>query len=135
MNSEKSRGATSRRFVLLLTLALAWSTVARGQVQLGNVAVTLGEPRAAVLARLNAEYRVDSMGFVWKRDGPPFEVLGTIGFTKDRLTYLTRSWDLGARDERGVFEAVIRSLSQLTDRQCVWCMHRAGHTRVSNRKW
>jgi hypothetical protein len=103
------------RFLSILVLASAWCTAARGQVVVGNVTLTLGESQSSAMKKLNAEYRVDSAGFVWQRGGPPFKVIGAVGFKGGRLSFLNRSWDLEPRDERSILQAVVRSLSQLAE--------------------
>jgi hypothetical protein len=50
---------------------------------IGTVRLTLGAREADVLRDLERYYRVDRQnGVVWERGGPPFRVLGTIGFSQ-----------------------------------------------------
>ncbi len=53
---------------------------AEESVTLGAVTVTLGMPRAAVLAKLSSSYRLDDNGLVISKSGPPYQFLGSIGF-------------------------------------------------------
>jgi hypothetical protein len=108
---------------LLSFVACATVSAANAQVLVGPVSLVLGESRSAALSKLRAEFQVDSMasasGDQWlvkDRGGPPYVFRAWVGFSKGRLTYLSRSWDAGApRDEQAVLRAVVRALSQLSD--------------------
>jgi len=83
--------------VLLLTAGfaapLAQSDEADTRIKLGGIDLRLGMPQDDVLRKLGLMYDVrDSSGgwMIYRRGGPPFELIGNISFTNERLSFVSR---------------------------------------------
>ncbi len=66
-------------------------------IQLGGIELTLGMLQEEALQKLSSvydlNYRDPSAGwFVQRRGGPPFEIVGIVGFTNNRLTFANALW-------------------------------------------
>lgn len=103
-----------------LALLGAGPRIAVGQIALGPVNMVLGTPESTVLNALRQTYRVDSVPndskwIVENRDGPPFKLVGMIGFASGRLTEVSRMWTPSDADSSpaDAVHAVINALLTL----------------------
>ncbi len=90
------------RLLPLLFLTFAMPLQAQEQesddhIQLGGIELTLGMLQEEALQKLSSvydlNYRDPSAGwFVQRRGGPPFEIVGIVGFTNNRLTFANALW-------------------------------------------
>jgi len=97
---------------------------------LGEVEVRLGMDADQVLSRLRGAYDVTQMdgnvGAWWisRKGGPPYRVVGSVGFTNQRLTFASRSWGPDAdRQTAGSLAAAlqdaVRALSGSGPPRCI----------------
>ena len=90
------------RLLPLLFLTFAMPLQAQEQesddrIQLGGIELTLGMPQEEALQKLasvyDLNYRNPRAGWlVQRRGGPPFDVVGSVGFTDNRLTFANAVW-------------------------------------------
>ena len=86
--------------LLFLTFAMplqAQEPESDDRIQLGGIELTLGMPQEEVLQKLASVYDLNYINpragwFVQRRGGPPFDVVGVVGFTDNRLTFANAVW-------------------------------------------
>ncbi len=103
-------------------VALSATPLSLHAQQIGTVTLPLGWQRQVVLQRLAKHYDVDASGIVRKK-GPPYEILGSVGFEGGRLTSVSRIWKGAADTGAG---AIVSALSQLDGD--LSCRVRTGNT-------
>jgi hypothetical protein len=110
-----------RAYLIALSL-LPIATVVRAQgILLEGVLVTLGEPRADVVERLEERFSLerltpdgDSWVVVSPRPGLPFYGIGSVTFSGGVLSFVSRQWGPeDASDGLGLAQSVVGALSQL----------------------
>jgi hypothetical protein len=90
--------------VLTLNAAPAKPQDTKPSIDLGGFSVSLGMQQDDVLRKLAVIYELRSMNdgpgswIVVRKGGPPYQVIGTIGFRNDRLTFASRSWVPNGRE-------------------------------------
>jgi len=112
---------TSITLLLLTVLVAVAPRLAPAQIFMGSVPLSLGEGRAAVLAKLRADYAVDTLTldsmkdewFVKSKEGPPYRFFGSLAFTKGRLSFVSRSWNPHTDIDKATLQPVVQALSQL----------------------
>ena len=120
---------TARLFLLLfLTFAMplqAQEPESDDRIQLGGIELTLGIPQEEALQKLASVYDLNYINpragwFVQRRGGPPFDVVGVVGFTDNRLTFANAVWGPNNQTAQALATALsdaVRSVAPLV-RMC-----------------
>ena len=119
---------TARLFLLLfLTFAMplqAQEPESDDRIQLGGIELTLGIPQEEALRKLASVYDLNYInpraGWFVQRRGAPFDVVGVVGFTDNRLTFANAVWGPNNQTARALATALsdaVRSVAPLV-RMC-----------------
>jgi hypothetical protein len=98
--------------LILFVLTVCFTGRAYAQ-QIGSVPLRLGEGRDTVMSKLSQKYHVTDAGVVTSKAGPPYEIMGVVNFTGDRLTFVNRMWPIDATDDQSLMRGVIRAMKRL----------------------
>ena len=103
--------------LLAVALLFAPMLLASQALSVGTVTLTLGTSKASTLRALyDAGYTVDSVqGFVFEHTPESsYQPLGGVGFTANRLTFISRVWTPRRFTEADVGQAILGALRTLT---------------------
>jgi len=111
---------------LVLSVPVVAQQPARGSLAVGGIAVQLGMMEDDALKRFGSVYEVrnisDQAGqwLILRRGGPPFEVLGTLGFTNRRLVFASRQWSSANSQDANTFaNGIVDALGASEGDACV----------------
>lgn len=105
---------------ILIFFAESGSAQQQWHVDFRGVPLTLGESRTSAVLRLQARFQLrpvgDDSSFLVLAPEPdePFHSVGTVVFSRGRLSFVSRSWPTGG-DPNALASAVTRALSQLAN--------------------
>jgi hypothetical protein len=102
-----------RLLIPALSALTLWAPPGVQSQVLGGVPLNFGSTRTEVVERLGSRFEVDDNGVVVSVAGPPFTLVGAVGFTDGKLDFVSRTWDAVPADEQAVTRAVVRALTQL----------------------
>lgn len=87
------------KMVLLLALFACFSRLSFGaepKLFMAGTEMKLGMTEESLLPRLKEDYKLTSAGehgwAIFEKNGPPHKMIGTIGFTGGRLSWISKDW-------------------------------------------
>ena len=96
----KKRHALLTIIALLLAVETSAQTASvDNSIRLGGIDLTLNMRQADVLKKLSDIYDVrhmegaDGNWLVARRGGPPYQIIGTLGFGNERLAFVSKAWE------------------------------------------
>jgi hypothetical protein len=111
------------RMVVLLAVAILlpqFSFASEPTLFLAGVEMKLGMPEVSLIANLQENYKLTKVGedgwVIFEKQGPPYKTVGNIGFTKGKLSWISKDWGSYHSDEALDFAKELFSLlSSLAD--------------------